>query len=73
MKEIKNDNNEDMNKGLSELMDELDELIEKMDDPSITLEESFDMYRKGVMKLKSCREKIEGIEKEIQILEEGEE
>ncbi len=72
MKEIKN-NDEEMNKGLSELMDELDELIEKMDDPSVSLEESFDMYRKGVLKLKICREKIEGIEKEIQILEEGEE
>ena len=59
-------------KGLSELMDELNDTIARMENPEISLEESFELYKKGVNTLKACNDKIDRIEKEMIIIEEGE-
>ena len=59
-------------KGLSDLMEELNETISKMENPEISLEESFELYKKGVSTLKACNDKIDKIEKEMIVIEEGE-
>lgn len=56
---------------LEERMKELNEIIKEMENPDIPLEKSFELYKKGVLRLKECTEMIDGIEKEIEVLEES--
>lgn len=46
---------------------EINELLEK---PETGLKESLDLYAEGVRLVAACRENLEGVEKEIQILNE---
>lgn len=55
---------------IEENFKELDELLEKMQDEDVTLDESFEMYKKGVEIVKDSNEQIEKIEKQIEVLEE---
>ena len=58
---------------LEESFQRLDELIAKLEDREIPLEESFAVYKEGMDLLKSSREKIDTVEKKmLQISEEGE-
>lgn len=51
----------------------LEEVIRKMEAEDISLEESFELYHKGMDMLKSCNDKIDKIEKKMLVLdEEGE-
>ena len=58
----------DQNKELTleESFSRLDELVEKMEDRSIPLEESFRIYKEGMDLLKKCSEKIDLVEKKMQ-------
>ncbi|MBP5773629.1 MAG: exodeoxyribonuclease VII small subunit [Eubacterium sp.] len=49
---------------------ELDEILEKMQDEEVSLDESFEMYKKGIEIVKDSNEQIEKIEKQIEVLEE---
>ncbi len=49
---------------------ELDELLEKMQDEEVSLDESFEMYKKGIEIVKDSNEQIDMIEKQIEVLEE---
>lgn len=55
---------------IEENFKELDVLLEKMQDEDVTLDESFEMYKKGVEIVKDSNEQIEKIEKQIEVLEE---
>lgn len=46
---------------------EINELLEK---PETGLKDSLDLYAEGVRLVAACREHLEGVEKEIQILNE---
>ncbi len=48
----------------------LDELIGKLESPEITLEQSFQAYEEGMKLLKSCNDKIDRVEKQVQVLGE---
>lgn len=50
---------------------ELNEIINKMDKTEISLEESFQLYHEGVKLVQFCNDKIEKVEKEITIINEG--
>ena len=56
---------------LETLFTDLDEVVEKMESGDTTLEESFQLYQKGISMLKQCNEKIDLIEKQVLILEEN--
>lgn len=57
---------------LEESFQRLDELIAKLEDREIPLEESFAVYKEGMDLLKSSREKIDTVEKKmLQISEDG--
>lgn len=58
---------------LEERMKELNSIISEMENPDISLERSFELYKRGVTGLKECNEMIDNIEKELIILEEGQE
>ncbi len=49
--------------------EEIEKLICEMENPDESLEDSFEKYKKGVMLIKECSEKIEKVEKELKILE----
>ena len=61
-----------MEKSIEQTFAELDELLEKLESPDTTLEESFACYETSMKLVKACNDKIDKVEKQIQILSEGE-
>ena len=57
-------------RSLEEAFARLDELVEKLEDREIPLEESFRIYKEGVDLLRQCNEKIDRVEKSMQQLDE---
>lgn len=51
--------------GLEENFMILEEIIQKMQERDVTLEESFALYEKGMKTLKSCHQKIDAVEKKM--------
>ena len=51
--------------GLSELFEELDLMIRKLEDGSSSLEDSFRYYEEGMKLVKACAGKIDRVEKQI--------
>lgn len=49
---------------------QIEEIIEKLENPEISLEESFKEYQAGMKLLKDCDKQIEKVEKQILVLEE---
>lgn len=54
---------------IEESFDYLDEVIEKMEDEDITLEESFSLYEKGMKVLKEASEAIDEVEKKVKLID----
>ncbi|MCD8098437.1 MAG: exodeoxyribonuclease VII small subunit [Lachnospiraceae bacterium] len=58
-----------LEKGLSQI----DEILKKLQDRDVSLEDSFALYKEGMELLKLCNENIEHVEKQMKILaQEGE-
>lgn len=58
---------------LNDLFQGLEEVIEAMERADVSLEESFQLYHRGIDLLKSCNDKIDKIEKKMLVLDdEGE-
>ncbi|MDY2613624.1 MAG: exodeoxyribonuclease VII small subunit [Lachnospiraceae bacterium] len=58
---------------LEDLFGQLEDTIQKMEKEEISLEDSFQLYHKGMDLLKQCNDKIDKVEKKMLILdEEGE-
>ena len=56
---------------LEDMFRELETLTEQMEDPDITLEQSFDLYNRGMELLKKCNESIDSVEKKVLVLDES--
>lgn len=56
-------------KSIEKNFEELSNIIEKMDNDDVTLEESFKLYEKGMKLVKQCNDKIDKVEKKINIIE----
>lgn len=56
---------------LESLFSELDQVAAKLESGEASLEESFQLYQKGMQMLKLCNEKIDEVEKKVLILEES--
>lgn len=54
---------------LNELLEQLDEVMKKMEDTDISLEESFCLYETGMKMLKQCNDKIDAVEKKVLLLD----
>ena len=48
---------------------ELEAIIAKMEQPDVTLDESFSLYKNGVERLKTCNELLDAVEKKMQVIE----
>lgn len=55
---------------VEEAFERLDEIAKALDDPRVSLKDSLEYYAEGVKLIAACRENLEGVEKEIQILNE---
>ena len=53
---------------LEESLEKLEEMLEKLEDRELPLEESFQLYQKGMELLKACNEKIDLVEKKILVM-----
>lgn len=56
---------------IEETFARLDELLERLEGDELTMEESFDVYAKGLSLVKKCRESIDEVEKKVLVLEES--
>lgn len=57
--------NPEMDVTLEEAFLQLDELIDKMEESDLPLEESFNLYKQGVSLVEYCNKKIEKVECDI--------
>ena len=57
-------------KTLEEVFVELDEVVGQLEESTISLEDSFSLYHKGMELLKVCNDKIDKVEKQMLILDE---
>ena len=58
---------------LEECFSGLEEIIEKMQDTEVSLEDSFALYEQGMKMLKNCNQKIDAVEKKmLKMNEQGE-
>lgn len=60
-----------MEKSIEETFGELDQIMEKLEASGTTLEEAFGCYETGMKLVKACGEKIDKVEKQMMILQEG--
>lgn len=66
-----NNMNNKENVGIEDNFEQLEDIISKMQSDRITLEQSFELYNKGLSLVQDCNNQIEKIEKQIKIIEEG--
>ena len=70
----KNEKENQENETLQDIFMQLDAVIEGMEKEDVSLEESFELYHKGMDMLKLCNERIDKVEKKMLLLDdEGEE
>ena len=55
---------------LEEMFTQLKSVIKTMEQGDVSLEETFDLYHKGMNMLKSCNDKIDKVEKKMLILDD---
>ena len=61
---------EEKDLSIEETLKELESIIEKMEDRESSLEDTFALYESGMKMVKACSDKIEKVEKKIEILSE---
>ena len=68
------DNQNEKKPTLEEAFTRIESILTQMEEPEISLEESFRLYHQGMDMLKACNSKIDKVEKKMLLLdEEGEE
>ncbi|MBQ3544074.1 MAG: exodeoxyribonuclease VII small subunit [Lachnospiraceae bacterium] len=60
-------------KTLEESLEQLNQIIDSMNRDDISLEETFKLYNQGIKLCKTCNDKIDKIEKQLEIISEGDE
>ena len=58
-------------KSLEEVFEQLDVIVEKLEESEVSLEDSFQLYYKGMELLKICNDKIDAVEKKMLILDQN--
>ncbi len=56
---------------LEQTFERLEDLIGKLEQQDISLEESFKLYKEGMKLVKSCNDRIDKVEKEVLKLNEN--
>ena len=58
-------------KTISEVFEDLDEVVKKLSSEENTLEKTFALYQEGMQLLKMCNDKIDTVEKKILVMDEN--
>ncbi|MDE6219525.1 MAG: exodeoxyribonuclease VII small subunit [Lachnospiraceae bacterium] len=56
---------------LDQVFEKLEEMIGKLEQDDISLEESFQLYKEGMKLIQSCNDRIDKVEKEVLKLNEN--
>ncbi len=56
---------------LEAMFRDLEQVISKMEESDVTLEESFELYNRGMGLLKKCNSTIDTVEKKVLVLDEN--
>lgn len=59
---------ENKQESLEEKLSQIEAIIRKMEEPEVSLEESFQLYQAGIEQLKNCNQMLDTVEKKMQIL-----
>ncbi len=59
---------EEKKEGLEELFSHIDEVLARMEEENISLDDAFTLYQEGISLVKQCNERIDYVEQEIRIL-----
>lgn len=59
-------------KSLEASMEELEQILQELEKEDVSLEKSFALYQDGMKLLKECNTSIDKVEKQMIILNEGE-
>lgn len=62
---------EEKKENLEQKFQALEEVIEKLEGEDVALEQSFDLYNKGMTLLKNCTRMIDEVEKKVLVLDEN--
>lgn len=65
------DNEKMENMSIEETFECIENTLTRLKEEDISLEDSFALYKEGMELLKSCSDKIDRVEKQVQVLEEG--
>lgn len=66
-------NDQKKSPSLEETFLQIEDIIDKMENQDISLEESFSLYQQGIGKLKECNQLLDAVEKKMQVIgQEGE-
>lgn len=55
-------------RSLEETFAEIETIIEQMEQPEVSLDDSFSLYQRGIGQLKICNELLDEVEKKMQVL-----
>ena len=59
---------------LGEMFGELDQIMEKMESPEVSLEDAFALYERGMKMIRQCSQKLDLVEKRMMVIaQNGEE
>ena len=58
-------------KSVEESFNEIESIIAEMQKEDVTLDQSCELYNQGLTLIKECNEKLDSMEKQIKIIEEG--
>ena len=53
---------------LEEKLAQIEEIIHKMEEPNVSLDDSFGLYQAGINQLKECNQMLDAVEKKMQII-----
>lgn len=56
---------------INETFEKLDSILKDMENPELSLEDSFEKYNEGLKLIRQCNNSIEKIEQQLTILEEN--
>lgn len=70
-KKVAEQNKIDDTAGLEELFSKIEGVISGMEEDEVSLEDAFSLYQQGISLVKQCNEKIDRVEKDIQILNQN--
>lgn len=68
---MENNLNRNNKNSIEDNFNELENILKEMQAEEVTLEQSFELYNKGLKLVQDCNEQIDTIEKKIKILEEA--